>query len=122
VFSSHLGAPWSHAARVWRAESSRLGGVLAQTPGLVIDSGDFNANTSLKPFRQLLDTGHMVDAATASGAPGIRTYPSNEGLLPPLIGIDHVLLRGVAAKSAETVQIAGSDHRALLTSLVLPLT
>lgn len=122
VFSSHLGAPWPQAADIWRAESSRLAGVLAQTPGLVIDSGDFNANTSLKPFRQLLDVGDVVDAATASGEPGIRTYPSNRGILPPLIGIDHVLLRGVDARSVQSVRIPDSDHRALVAELVVPLT
>ena len=121
VFSSHLVAPWPQASLGWRVESEKLGRLLASTPGAVIDAGDFNANTSMKPFRQLLHAGGVRDAATVSGEPGIRTYPANQGFWPPLIGIDHVLLRGVDAQSARTVAIAGSDHRALVTSLVVPL-
>jgi endonuclease/exonuclease/phosphatase (EEP) superfamily protein YafD len=120
VFSSHLAAPWPQQAQTWRVESGRLSALLAATGGTVIDGGDFNANTSLKPFRELLGVGRMTDAAKASGEADIRTYPSNEGLLPPLIGIDHVLLRGVDAKSVDSVRIAESDHRALISSLVVP--
>jgi endonuclease/exonuclease/phosphatase (EEP) superfamily protein YafD len=120
VFSSHLGAPWPQDALGWRWQSARLGEILAGTPGPLIDAGDFNASTSLKPFRNLLHAGGVSDASIAAGDAGIRTYPSNAGLVPPLIGIDHVLTRQVAAGSTETVALPGSDHRALAATLYVP--
>ncbi|MGB0970723.1 MAG: endonuclease/exonuclease/phosphatase family protein, partial [Mycobacterium sp.] len=54
------------------------------------------------------------------GAGFAPTYPSNRWF-PPVITIDHVLTRNSAAKWVRTVDIPGSDHRALLTAIQVPL-
>jgi endonuclease/exonuclease/phosphatase (EEP) superfamily protein YafD len=39
-----------------------------------------------------------------------------------VITIDHILTRNAAAKSIKTVTVDGSDHRALLATIAVPLT
>jgi endonuclease/exonuclease/phosphatase (EEP) superfamily protein YafD len=117
VFSSHLSAPYPDDAARWVADCRRLGGVLAATSGTVIDAGDFNATVNLKAFRDLVGQGRMTDAASSIGA-AVRTYPADRWT-GPLIGIDHVLLRGVHARSLATVHLDNTDHRALLARLTV---
>lgn len=117
AFSSHLSAPWPQDASAWKVESARLGALLAATPGPVIDAGDFNATTSFRAFRNLVADGQVTDAATQAGAATLRTFPANSRRVPPLIGIDHVLVRGLRASSVDTLGITGSDHRAVLASV-----
>jgi endonuclease/exonuclease/phosphatase (EEP) superfamily protein YafD len=82
----------------------------------VIAAGDFNATTDHAQFRRLLAHGY-ADAAQQSGAGYLPTYP-NDRWYGPLIGIDHVLLRGgVGAADVRTLGVRGSDHRALLARL-----
>jgi hypothetical protein len=38
-----------------------------------------------------------------------------------MVGIDHVLLYNCAATSAHTVEVPGSDHRGLATTVDLPV-
>ena len=40
---------------------------------------------------------------------------------PPVITIDHVLTRNAAASSIRTVKIKGTDHRALLATVRVPV-
>ena len=120
AFSSHLAAPWPQAPDTWKSESASLGAVLAATSGDVVDAGDFNATSSLRPFRSLVHTGRMTDGAAQAGAVGLRTYPADHALVPPLLGIDHVLVRGVTAHHLSTLHLAGSDHRAVLATLTVP--
>ncbi len=119
AFSSHLGAPWPQNGTQWRVDSENLGRILASTPGTVIDAGDFNATTALAPFRSILATADVSDAAALAGEPSLRTYPADARVLPPLLGIDHVVTRGFGAHAVWTLHIPGSDHRALLARLVL---
>ena len=72
----------------------------------------------MRPFRKLLTNGYR-DAAEQAGAGRTFTYPSNRRF-PPIIGIDHVLTRNCTAVSMRTVEIAGTDHRALLTTVMVP--
>ncbi|MGH9271430.1 MAG: hypothetical protein ACRDZ2_09160 [Ilumatobacteraceae bacterium] len=54
-----------------------------------------------------------------SGARYVPTYPTDRRY-PPLISIDHVLTRGpVVATRVDTVELAGTDHLALLATLVV---
>lgn len=88
-------------------------------PAAVIIGGDYNSTPDLRQFRDLLTNGYR-DAVEQTGAGFAPTYPSNTWY-PPIIVIDHVLTRNAAATSIRTVDIPGSDHRALLATIKLPL-
>jgi endonuclease/exonuclease/phosphatase (EEP) superfamily protein YafD len=83
-------------------------------------AGDFNATLDHQALRRLLGDGGYVDAADAVGAGYDTTWPAGRKF-PPEITIDHVLVDprvGVQDVSVHTV--AGSDHRAVIATLVLP--
>ncbi|MGB1226237.1 MAG: endonuclease/exonuclease/phosphatase family protein, partial [Mycobacterium sp.] len=88
-------------------------------PGAVIVAGDFNSTPDMRQFRDLLTDGYR-DAVDQIGAGWGPTFPSRP-LFPPLITIDHVITRNAAVSSIHTVEVRGSDHRALLASVSLPL-
>ena len=69
----------------------------------------------------MLDTGYE-DAAAEAGAGLTPTWPSGR-LFPPPVTIDHVLADARCRVARVTVHdLPGSDHRAVLAELVLPLT
>lgn len=88
--------------------------------GAIIVAGDFNSTSDMRQFRDLLTVGYN-DAVEQTGSGFSPTFPSN---LPikPLITIDHVLTRNAPASSIRTVDVAGSDHRALLATVEVPRT
>jgi len=104
---------------VWADELSRLGEVLRRSPAdrPVIVGGDFNATYDHARFRALA-SGRFADAAAQAGAGHLVTYPTDKRL-PPLIGIDHVLLAGAHATAVATVALPGADHKALVARVVL---
>ena len=119
--AAHLSPPYKQPVHIWRREIGTLRGVLAGQPGdaPVLVAGDFNATVDHAQFRALL-TGGYHDAADQAGAGYLPTYPADRWW-GPLIGIDHVLMRGGAvATSAKTFSLRRSDHRALLVRVVLP--
>lgn len=74
--------------------------------------GDFNAVREHAPMAALRAEG-LVDAAEQAGAGWVRTFPSG-GLLPPLVAIDHVMVRGgLVVEALETFRVAGTDHLGL---------
>lgn len=111
----HVAGPYPTATQ-WVSDYKRLPQRLADLPtdAPVVVAGDFNATHSVGPFRRVLDGGY-ADAGDQAGAGLLRTYPSDN----PLIGIDHVLTRGGVGRSAETVRIAGTDHRGLFVTVAL---
>ncbi len=115
----HLAGPVPSSTR-WQRDIRHLPGVLRSLPadGPVVVGGDFNATSDIAQFRALLVDGY-ADGTQQAGAGMKRTYPADTWY-PPLIGIDHVLTRHAVATSADTVRIAGSDHRALLVSVAVP--
>jgi endonuclease/exonuclease/phosphatase (EEP) superfamily protein YafD len=115
LFATHVLAPWPKPASRWTRELAQLNALLDAQPGTTVDAGDFNASLDDGPFRFLLRKG-FHDGATLSGDGLQPTYPSNS-LLPPLITIDHVLVRHATASSSRTFRVAGTDHRALLEQL-----
>jgi endonuclease/exonuclease/phosphatase (EEP) superfamily protein YafD len=117
AFSAHIAAPWPQEAWEWRAELARLGTLLSSVDGPVVVAGDFNATTSFRAFRDAIARGKVTDAASATGNATLRTYPADRGVIPPLLGIDHVLVRSFRAQSIDTLHIAGSDHRALIARI-----
>ncbi|HEY0640504.1 MAG TPA: endonuclease/exonuclease/phosphatase family protein [Pseudonocardiaceae bacterium] len=88
------------------------------TPRLLV--GDFNSTLDHPPLRRLLDAGY-VDAADQAGE-GLRTtWPTDRGLWPPQVTIDHVLADPrCSVRSFDVVPVPGSDHRAVVAGLVLP--
>jgi len=64
-------------------------------------------------MRALLELG-LADVAEASGAGWVRTFPASG----PLLAIDHVLVgTGVEGRTLRAVDVAGSDHLALIATL-----
>ncbi|TQM81577.1 endonuclease/exonuclease/phosphatase (EEP) superfamily protein YafD [Saccharothrix saharensis] len=82
--------------------------------------GDFNATLDHVGLRRLLNTGY-VDAADEVGAGLHATWPSGGALWPPPVAIDHVLVDDrCPVEDFAVVDIAGSDHRAVVSRFVVP--
>jgi endonuclease/exonuclease/phosphatase (EEP) superfamily protein YafD len=115
----HLAGPVPNAG-AWQRDIRRLPSTLQALPddAPVVVGGDFNATTDAVQFRRLL-TGGYRDGADQAGAGITRSFPSNRWY-PPLIAIDHVVTRDAVATDVETLEIPGSDHRALLARVALP--
>lgn len=108
-------APWdgTRADPVFAATRA----FLDAAPGPAIAAGDFNATRDNVPLRELESDG-WIDAATSAGAGLVRTWPNDLPPLPPLVALDHVLTRDTAAARAlVTVDIPGTDHRAVIAWL-----
>jgi len=123
VLTTHMPGPWPQDPAAWHHDIDRLPATLrdlaSHAPdGAVIVGGDFNATFDTAQFRRLLIDGYR-DAAEQSGSGYTPTYPGDTWT-GPLIAIDHVLTRNAVAASARTLSVAGSDHRALLTTIVVP--
>ena len=112
AISTHMPPPRSDLAS-WRADIERLGTVLWNLPpGPVIVGGDLNATPDIREFRRLLRDGYR-DGAAQAAAGLTRTHPTHLAIIPPLLAVDHILTREATTTSLRTVEVAGSDHRAL---------
>lgn len=101
----------------WSAELTALGAILDEAPaGIpVVVGGDFNATYDHSPFRRLL-SGRFRDAVTQAGSGYLATYPTDRRF-PPVVGIDHVLVADAHAVDVATVDLPGSDHRAVVATV-----
>jgi endonuclease/exonuclease/phosphatase (EEP) superfamily protein YafD len=119
VVALHMSGPVPYPPR-WQYDIGRLPSVLRALPtsAPVIVGGDFNATPDTTQFRAVVTDGYR-DAADQAGAGLTPTYPSNRWY-PPMLSIDHVVTRGAVARSVDSVEIRGSDHRALVARVVLP--
>jgi endonuclease/exonuclease/phosphatase (EEP) superfamily protein YafD len=101
----------------WRGDLRRLAERTAPAPKSMI-IGDLNASPWQPAFRRLTRT-RWRDAADVVGQ-GLRpTWPSWAPL--PIVPVDHVLVTpGLGVSGADTTNIVGSSHRALIVTLVLP--
>jgi endonuclease/exonuclease/phosphatase (EEP) superfamily protein YafD len=86
--------------------------------GAVLVGGDFNSTIDMSAFRRLLTNGYD-DSARQAGEGRELSYPAN-ARIPSFMGIDHLLTRACTAVSTETVKVKGSDHRALLATVMVP--
>jgi endonuclease/exonuclease/phosphatase (EEP) superfamily protein YafD len=123
VASVHITSPMA-SFKSWRngvtATKSRLAGLAeAVGQGAVIAAGDFNSTPDMRQFRDLIADGYR-DAVRHTGAGFTPTFPSDT-VLPPVITIDHVLTRHSNATSIRSVDIGGTDHRALLATVDVPI-
>lgn len=96
-------------------------GLIADVPALegrhVMAVGDFNAVLEHEPMRRLIrDTG-LRDAVTSSGLGWLPTFP-DDGVFPPLVALDHVLVSpDLVASRAWTEAVPGQEHRALIVKV-----
>jgi len=124
VFANvHIGAPFANPIDEWRNSMEFLGHALDELSSTaagsaVIVAGDFNATPDIENYRRLLADGY-ADAVQQSGAGFDPTFPSDRWY-PPSIPIDHVLLNGATAATSHTVDVPGSDHRAVVLTVRVP--
>ncbi|MES5819325.1 endonuclease/exonuclease/phosphatase family protein [Streptomyces sp. RG80] len=116
---AHPMPPLPGQVDVWRRELGALRDfAAAQGSGPTVLAGDFNASQDHAAFRRILDTG-LRDAARLAGADRAPSWPARTS---PTLGaqIDHVLLSpDFSASTARFLDLADTDHRALLVEITL---
>ncbi len=112
LFAVHPVPPTAPAD--WADELKKIEALLQGVPAPrpVIALGDYNATYDHVQFRRLLAGGYR-DAGQLAGVGWTPTYPTDKAY-PALVGIDHVLLRGLGAADVTAHEIPGADHLALL--------
>jgi len=113
------GKPFEECRRAIAAAKERMAGLAdAACRGAVIVGGDINSTPNMRQFRDLLSNGYRdaVEQTGAGSAPPFPSYP----VFPTLVTIDHVLTRHATVSSIRTIDLPGSDHRALLATVELP--
>lgn len=123
VVSVHLDAPWPRPITGWHHDLEKFPTTLTDLAGrsgggAILIGGDFNSTVDMAPFRKLLINGYD-DSSRQAGVGRELTYPANEDI-PSFMGIDHFLTRNCTAVSTETATVKGSDHRALLATVMVP--
>jgi endonuclease/exonuclease/phosphatase (EEP) superfamily protein YafD len=123
VTGLHAIAPTGGRIAKWKRDLRAVQTSTQETTGRQVVAGDFNASLDHGPFRDLLAQAGLVDATDEAGlghgSPAL-TWPANRSYLPPLVAIDHVLAKGgIGVSEVSTVEVDGSDHRALVASLTL---
>lgn len=112
VYAAHAASArvFSHAQRdEMLAELAEL--VRGDPAERVVALGDFNAGSSDRVLAPLLE--EMVEPNQTSGGFGF-SWPGRF----PFVRLDHVLVRGLDATSADTVRLGESDHLAVTAELV----
>ncbi|WP_376718283.1 endonuclease/exonuclease/phosphatase family protein [Streptomyces parvulus] len=116
---AHPMPPLPDQVGLWRGELDALRDAVAGDGGTpTVVAGDFNASQDHAAFRRILDTG-LSDAARLSGADRTVSWPAQTS---PAFGvqIDHVLVsEDFAARGARFLDLADTDHRALVVDLTL---
>ena len=115
--SAHPGAPALGAQDLWATGLTGSDG-LGSYDGPCVVMGDFGATWDHQVYRSLLGNG-FVDAGEQAGEGFHNTYPSGIEF-PALAETDHVAYSsgaGVYAADLATVQIDGTDHKALLATV-----
>ncbi|MCV7421486.1 endonuclease/exonuclease/phosphatase family protein [Mycobacterium yunnanensis] len=123
LLTVHLDAPWPRPISGWQSDIAKFPDALSRVAteagdGAVIVGGDFNSTIDMRPYRQLLTNGYQ-DATAQSGSGRNFTYPADKPY-PPVLGIDHVLTRNATGVSTATEKLPGTDHRALLVTVMVP--
>jgi endonuclease/exonuclease/phosphatase (EEP) superfamily protein YafD len=107
------GHNWAPEQRILRASLLDL---KRSTSKPIIVAGDFNSVDDHPTLRHLSADG-FASATDIAGAGWLPTYRAT-GSIPPLVGIDHILLTaGLTVTSTETVRVAHTDHRALRATI-----
>ena len=105
------------SVRQWTADLADL--PAPGTGALRVLAGDFNATLDHAALRRVVATGYR-DAAVVTGRALRATWTPLRSPQPRLT-LDHVLVDPrVGVASLDLVPVPGSDHRAVVTELVLP--
>ncbi|MFJ9176799.1 endonuclease/exonuclease/phosphatase family protein [Streptomyces sp. NPDC102360] len=116
---AHPMPPLPDQVGVWETELGRLADAARAAEGPGIMAGDFNATQDHAAFRRILDSGALHDAARRTGHARTPSWPS---AAPGPLGtqIDHVLVTDdFSADTSRFIDLADTDHRALLVDLTL---
>ncbi|GAB4584098.1 endonuclease/exonuclease/phosphatase family protein [Nocardia sp. IFM 10818] len=116
VFALHPIPPLSNPG-VWERELRRIRELLDEQTGQVVVGGDFNATFEHSAYRDLV-RGRYADSAELLGLGAMPTWPTDRSW-GPIIGIDRVLIAGGHATAVHSMDIAGTDHRAVIARLRL---
>lgn len=118
LFATHITAPiQDQDSTNWIADLARVDALIETNLNPLVVAGDFNATVDHKQFRRLLRDGTQ-DAARQAGRSYVNTFPANWSW-PPFAALDHILVPSeLTATAFDTVEIAGSDHLAILSALV----
>jgi endonuclease/exonuclease/phosphatase (EEP) superfamily protein YafD len=119
VIAVHAAAPVPELTQTWASELGMLQQWCAPGRGSNVVIGDVNATLDQSPLRSGI-TG-CADVAADRGQGLVATWPS---YWPRWFGvqIDHVFTDGgLRPESLQVLDIPGSDHRALLTRVVVPV-
>jgi endonuclease/exonuclease/phosphatase (EEP) superfamily protein YafD len=119
----HAVSPTGGRIPAWERDFRGVQAAVEGTQGPQIVAGDFNASLDHGSFRDLLSGAALTDATEEAGLghgwPAL-TWPTDRWYLPPLVSIDHVLVKGgIGVSRVATATVPGSDHRALIASLTL---
>ena len=127
VIAAHPRPPINGLADVWDDELRTLDGQLEariqETDDPIVLGTDLNATWDMVAFRSFLGGG-FSDAAELAGAGITATYPTDKEVFgvtfPPMLALDHVLVRGADVSSVRVVDLPGSDHRGILARVLVP--
>ena len=117
VTAVHTVPPSVGSTSIWGAGLRTVRVRLAAGTTAQLALGDFNATRDHSGFRDVLGD-RFADAADRGGHATL-TWPTDRAL-PPLVGIDHVVVdRRDTVTGVRTVRVPGSDHAALLATVGL---
>lgn len=120
VVAVHTFAPARRGTgRLWRQSFATLAEVVGRCSAPVVAAGDYNATLGHHPMREFLARTGLRDAHTAAGRGRARSFPVSRRL--PLLGlIDRVAISpDLGVRSITEVRLPGSDHLAVLSTLVV---
>lgn len=114
----HPYPPMPDEITTWRTELVELTERVHEDDAPQILAGDFNATYDHATFRDLLGS-RFVDASREWGAGPAVTWPEGNRV-PPLFALDHVVVeRDMPVSDVVAMQVPGSDHRALVATVVV---
>lgn len=122
VVPVHTQAPVKRRDLVpWQTGFGDLGAVAHRAPGPVILAGDWNATWASRPFRRTMRRYGLRDAHTRVNRPLARTWPTHRRPVPPLLGLDRVVVSSeVQVLAVDEHDGPGTDHRIVRARLMLP--
>lgn len=121
--SIHTCAPMPGLEGYWFESLGRIASLRGFDAGLepqdrYVLMGDFNAMRGHRAFANILDRG-FTDGVRAAGEGMVFTWPIDKGPFA-LVALDHILLdRGLDLRNVAYIDVAGTDHRGVLAT-VLP--
>jgi endonuclease/exonuclease/phosphatase (EEP) superfamily protein YafD len=114
----HPYPPMPTEIATWRTELVDLAEQVQADTTPQIMAGDFNATYDHASFRELLGS-RFSDASREWGAGPAVTWPEGS-LVPALFALDHVVVENdMAVSDVVSMQVPGTDHRALMATVVV---